>query len=290
MCMNNNLIQLFEEARWSGLSAEERLNALRCLEAQSAMEEGRAPLDVRVMGEQEAQGGMLGYYDHRTRGMFLHPRYLHSGGLNLGDFGAGAAVRTVLHEGLHGFQWASVAMGSDRVPAQQLLEWAVNQCCYFAGNGSDDRTLALYFFQPVELDARRHAREKAAQLLSRLEGLTGRADEAFRRSMDVDRRTEEMVREIGRRGLTPQILDSAESRARMAFYRYNPRVDAGGVHIFHEAREALFPNGIRSIPVGYNLPPQYGWGGDGLAASFDPIRSGLCGGAMPGSRGLPGMY
>ena len=114
MCMNNNLIQLFEEARWSGLSAEERLNALRCLEAQSAMEEGRAPLDVRVMGEQEAQGGMLGYYDHRTRGMFLHPRYLHSGGLNLGDFGAGAAVRTVLHEGRHGFQWASVAMGRRR--------------------------------------------------------------------------------------------------------------------------------------------------------------------------------
>ena len=297
MCMNNHesgLIEMFAQETWAGLSAERRLDALRRLEAQTARMSGRTPLDVRVM--QEQRGGMMGYYDHRMRSMYLHPRYFHSDGLNLGDFTAAAAVRTVLHEGRHGFQWISVAGGSDRVPQDTLLEWAVNQCCYFSGSASDDRTMALYFFQPVEMDARRYARETAEELQRQLEARRGRQDEAFRRSMDMDRRSEEIIRDVGRRGLTLQTLDSAERRARNAFARYNPRVDASGVQIFHEARETLFGNGMQSLSMGYNLPPRYSFAADGLAAGFAPSWPGqyvdFCGvtGGMPGCIGLPGMF
>lgn len=291
-----NLVVLFGQESWKALDAERRLNALRQLEAQTARMSGRTPLDVRVMPEKAGSGGMLGYYDHSRRSMFLHPRYLQSGGLNLGDYSAAAAIRTVLHEGRHGFQWISVAGGSDRVPQDTLLEWAVNQCCYFSGSASDDRTMALYFFQPVEMDARRYARETAEGLQRQLEARRGRQDEAFRRSMDMDRRSEEIIRDVGRRGLTLQTLDSAERRARNAFARYNPRVDASGVQIFHEARETLFGNGMQSLSVGYNLPPRYSFAADGLAAGFAPSWPGqyvdFCGvtGGMPGCIGLPGMF
>ena len=117
-----NLVALFGQESWKALDAERRLNALRQLEAQTARMSGRTPLDVRVMPEKAGSGGMLGYYDHSRRSMFLHPRYLQSGGLNLGDYSAAAAIRTVLHEGRHGFQWISVAGGSDRVPQDTLLE------------------------------------------------------------------------------------------------------------------------------------------------------------------------
>ena len=288
MCMNNHesgLIEMFAQETWAGLSAERRLDALRRLEAQTARMSGSTPLDVRVM--QEQSGGMMGYYDHRVRSMYLHPRYFHSDGLNLGDFTAAAAVRTVLHEGRHGFQWISVSEGSDQTPQDTLLEWAVNQCCYFSG-ASDDRTMALYFFQPVEMDARRYARETAEELQRQLEARRGRQDEAFRRSMDMDRRSEEIIRDLGRRSLTPEALDVAERRARYAFARYNPRVDAAGVHIFHEARETLFAGGAQRFSAGYNLPPRYACGPDGIAAGYSPFGR-LCGGDVRGlTGGMPG--
>ena len=293
--MNNHeseLVLTFAQERWSALSAEQRLNALRRLEAQSARLSGRTPLDVRVMPEQYSAGGMLGYYDHSVRSMFVHPRYLQPGGLGLGDYTAAAAVRTVLHEGRHGFQWASVCDGSAQVPQETLLEWAVNQCCYFSGSGSDDRTMALYFFQPVEADARRFARDAAGEILRRLEARTGRQDEAFRRSMDADRRSEEIIRDLGRRGLTLQALDSAERRARYAFARYNPHADVSGVQIFHEARELLRTGGAQSASARYSLPPRYACGPDGLAASLGMPQLEQFGGlnGLPGCRGLPGMY
>ena len=114
--------------------------------------------------------------------------------------------------------------------------------------------------------------------------------------MDMDRRSEEIIRDVGRRGLTLQTLDSAERRARNAFARYNPRVDASGVQIFHEARETLFGNGMQSLSMGYNLPPRYSFAADGLAAGFAPSWPGqyvdFCGvtGGMPGCIGLPGMF
>lgn len=273
--MDPNLALAFTENNWSAMSPAQRLQALQRLENHFAQSFGRPALEIREIPPQQSQAGLMGFYKHNERRMYIHPRFLQNPNLALTNYSASDAVLTVLHEGRHGFQFHASANGSSRVPRSQLTEWAMNHCRYFGySSGSSESAMALYYFQPVEMDARRFARENVEEFARRIAVLTGRCDNVFRRTLDTDRRNEAYVLSLGRRALSPELLNRADAEARAAFLHYNPDACVGGVKLFHEARRQLFPDAaFRSGAMGFNLPPQW----DDCAASFAPEPLGGCG-------------
>jgi len=126
--------------RWSELSLDERLEALRELEHRLADIEGRPPVELRG----ECLGaGQCGYFDGREGIMVI------SEGLLQADSPL-EAIDTVAHEGRHAFQHYAVAHPEVHDDPFEVAAWRDNFANYLT---AELYGYEAYRYQPVEADA-----------------------------------------------------------------------------------------------------------------------------------------
>jgi len=257
----------FEESAWRKRGEDERLSLLQELENRTAREEGRRPMTICRIPENEERAGLMGYYRDGTNSLFITGKFLRPQRLNLNDYNAAAAIDTVLHEGRHAFQHHVMREESTKTPQKNTLAWIMNTFSYFSyGQGDPEANAALYLYQPLELDARRFARQRMRRINNAIRSFSGSPDSSFTRYLQKDKMYERVYAAIALRTLTPEVMDRLDAEARRRFKEANPKVDIdlSRISIFSEARK-LIENVDRLI----DDPDAFG--GD---SRFDSFRSG----------------
>ena len=172
----DDVIVRFERDQWNAMTREERLATMQEFENRVAAEQGRPPMQVYVMSEEDVADmeGTVGYQrsEGPNPGLYLHPDYFEADeslipGMN--EFAPFLAMATLLHEGRHAWQRYVVASGDENVDQNLRAMMELNFIDY-------DSETAAYFVQPIEMDARRYALDMLMQIGDRLEEIEGEAN------------------------------------------------------------------------------------------------------------------
>ncbi len=160
--------------KWSKLSLEERANLLNQIEDKIALIEHRPPLVVEVI---EMDPKTLGYQDSINNKIALNSLYVSSNDPALHR----EVVDTIIHEGRHAYQHYNVDVKTIHESWSEVQSWKENfydpNYKYYTSTGNwvlipfNDGSIhnvdfRLYYYQPVEIDAR----DFAADVMRRLEG------------------------------------------------------------------------------------------------------------------------
>lgn len=232
----------FEESAWRKRGEDERLALLQELENRTAREEGRKPMTICRIPAEEDRAGLMGYYRDGTNCLFITGRFLRPQKLNLNDYNAAAAIDTVLHEGRHAFQHHVMRQESTGTPRKTTLSWFLNTFSYFSyKQGDPEANAALYLYQPLELDARRFARQRLRRINNAIRNFSGSADASFLRYLDKNKMEERAYAALALRTLSPELMDRLDASARQRFREANPQlgIDLSGVSLFAEARKLI---------------------------------------------------
>lgn len=160
--------------RWCKLSLEERTNLLNQIEDKIALIEHRPPLAVEVI---EMDPKTLGYQDSTNNKIALNSLYVSSNDPALHR----EVVDTIIHEGRHAYQHYNVDVKTIHESWSEVQSWKENfydpNYKYYTSTGTwvlipfNDGSIhnvdfRLYYYQPVEIDAR----DFAADVMRKLEG------------------------------------------------------------------------------------------------------------------------
>lgn len=160
---------------WKNLSVEERVAVLNRIEQCAAAIEHRPP--VRVVAE-NMRGMDFGYFSCSQGKIALNVKYLERNDPGMHR----EMIDTIIHEGRHAYQHYNVDVKMIHESASEVRTWAENfydpkYQYYQAGHqrvpirmldGSvRDADFRLYYYQPVEIDARNYTSEVMAKLESK---------------------------------------------------------------------------------------------------------------------------
>lgn len=157
---------------WKNLSVEERVAVLNRIEQCAAAIEHRPP--VRVVAE-NMRGMDFGYFSNSQGKIAINVKYLERNDPAMHR----EMIDTIIHEGRHAYQHYNVDVKVIHESASEVRTWAENfydpkYQYYQAGHqrvpirmldGSvRDVDFRLYYYQPVEIDARNYTSEVMAKL------------------------------------------------------------------------------------------------------------------------------
>lgn len=237
-----SLLLLFHQKNWSHMNKEDRLRTLQEVENRRAKADGRAPVQVTVPPFMPPNVG--GYYSKRPDGtevIYINPRFMQKSKLlgksdSTAIFNAALALSTVLHEGRHAFQCNAVRNAIANISERQKLEWAAvmpsEKGLY--DNGSS----IFYFLQSIEMDARRFARRKVAQV-NRLFISMGIQDQNFSQQTIKDLKLEERIICAVRLHMTHEMIDQYEKLVLAYFKKTHPALDLKDLRLFDHVRFIL---------------------------------------------------
>lgn len=235
MLSDDQLYQKFERGAWNCSTREERLALLQEVENRVAAEQRRDAMKIDVIPPENDAPGLQGYYIDGENCLFINERFVSGSSLGLNDYSAAAALDTVLHEGRHAFQHDFLRSFDNRASRQMGLEWALNTFCYMSASpSSSELQKALYVFQPLELDARRYARQRLRRINRSIELRTGKCDPQFEQAIDCSVRSERYYAGLALKELAPEIMEKIDRVAIQRFHASNPDVDMKGVSLFRE--------------------------------------------------------
>ena len=159
---------------WCNLSLEERAHLLNQIEVKIAEIEHRPPLDVEV---HDMDSKTLGYQDSTNNKIALNSLYVNSND----PTSHREVIDTIIHEGRHAYQHYNVDVKTIHESWSEVQSWKENfydpNYKYYTSTGNwvlipfnDGRIhnvdFRLYYYQPVEIDAR----DFAADVMKKLEG------------------------------------------------------------------------------------------------------------------------
>lgn len=239
MAEQNRMDELFLEftdARWERMTPEQRLAALQEMENLVALEQGRKPLKVLTFESNDENGGIvLGYFDGAA--ININERCLNSMQKIIPGVTGGRgmqALNTLLHEGRHAWQ-EEVACGRiDGVDPEHVTVIRMNFLNYCRGEDSP----ALYACQPIELDARRFAREYFGAMARRaIEA--GHDDACITRQMHNNDTVEINWASMARNTLTVREMEEFEEKALARMREADPETDLSDIKMLREAIEMM---------------------------------------------------
>lgn len=161
---------------WTKLSLEEKQKALQAAECWIANIEHRPPKIVQI--EKISEPGTMGYQDESCNKIALNSDIVDHGSMESHR----KVIETLIHEGRHAYQHYNVDVCMIHESASQVQSWRENfynpQYGYYQSHGQriyiptsegydtmDD--YRLYYYQPVEIDARNFASDVMAKLEAR---------------------------------------------------------------------------------------------------------------------------
>jgi len=144
-------VKYLKPENWTKLTKDERLEVMQETENIIAQISHREPCPVRCI---PMTGGNLGYYDPRSDTINLREDILLNN--DIGSYKIN--LDTLIHEGRHAYQDYNLSIREIHTNHTAIEEWRANDRHYESGECSilDFRKvgLKLYFYQPVEYDAR----------------------------------------------------------------------------------------------------------------------------------------
>lgn len=185
-------------SQWTELSEERKLEVLQTIENHSAFEAGR--LSCPVVGKflyTGTDGVVLGTYDPKNQVIYINSSQFGSDTRYGKD--SEAIVTACLHEGRHAYQHQvadGIVLHDNQAEADA---WKENLS---EGNYISFReNPRAYYNQPVEVDARRFAEEKYAEIV------------AERQSYDIEAYSDHAPRDVFERQLSDEGTDEAQKAA-----------------------------------------------------------------------------
>ena len=256
----DELFQKFTDKHWNAMSQAEHLETLQQMENLIAREQNRPPFQVRIFSE-ETNSGM---------GM--------------------AALNTLLHEVRHGWQRFIAAGGGVRVDPKLRSLLRMNFLSYC----SPDDNQFIYACQPLELDARRFAKERFAAMAKRAID-AGCDDACIRRQLQNNITVEINAAAIVANQLSIAELRDYEDRARQLFLKEFPDENLDGVSMFDEVIQMIrsrqdYINYVDGKPLDFqeqtlDRVAEAGFAPEGVEAPADPMLQGLLARLKPGRVG-----
>lgn len=166
--------------KWTSLSLTERKEVLASVEKHVATIEHRPPLSVAV---EQLKQNALGYHDTMRHKIAINEKCVLSNDPCMHR----EVIETIIHEGRHAYQHYNVDVKSIHESGQAVKSWDENfsdaRYGYYQQQGQKiniplhgrtiDADWRLYYYQPVEIDAR----DFAGDVMARLEkkGVVGSA-------------------------------------------------------------------------------------------------------------------
>ena len=185
-------------SQWTELSEARKLEVLQTIENHSAFEAGR--LSCPVVGKflyTGTDGVVLGTYDPKNQVIYVNSSQFASDTRYGKD--SEAIVTACLHEGRHAYQHQvadGIVLHDNQAEADA---WKENLS---EGNYISFReNPRAYYNQPVEVDARRFAEEKYAEIV------------AERQSYDIEAYSDHAPRDVFERQLSDEGTDEAQKAA-----------------------------------------------------------------------------
>lgn len=236
-----SLLLLFHQKNWRRMNKEDRLRTLQEVENRRAKTDGRTPVEIIVGSMPANTMGCHRMLPDGTGVIIINTRFVENGKLfgKLGGtsiFNAANALNTVLHEGRHAFQCHVVRHAIANISKRQRLEWAAvmpsENGLYNSGNS------IFYFLQSIEMDARRFARRKVAQV-NRMFISMGIQDQNFSIQTIKDLKTELFFICYVRLHMTHEMIDKYEKMVLDHFKKTHPELDLNGLRLFDHVRFIL---------------------------------------------------
>ena len=289
----DELFQKFTDKHWNAMSQAEHLETLQQMENLIAREQNRPPFQVRIFSEEtmKKHPGMTGYFDGRT--INLTPLYFRRALRAIPGVNSGmgmAALNTLLHEGRHGWQRFIAAGGGVRVDPKLRSLLRMNFLSYC----SPDDNQFIYACQPLELDARRFAKERFAAMAKRAID-AGCDDACIRRQLQNNITVEINAAAIVANQLSIAELRDYEDRARQLFLKEFPDENLDGVSMFDEVIQMIrsrqdYINYVDGKPLDFqeqtlDRVAEAGFAPEGVEAPADPMLQGLLARLKPGRVG-----
>lgn len=214
----NDVYRLFLTPSWGKLNFDDRHAALQELEIRMARRTGRKPCRVNIVTHQDSPNVVTrGYFDPSDGTINLNAKFLEPTGFYLkSGFTVAKAIATLIHEGRHAYQYEMT--DQKRFGDKAVMRWNVNQYTYISTGDprwssvvrNPDQRMALYFFQPVERDARQFESREFRRIYRTLYKLTGTEDPALKKGLEIMLETKRLEFDKARTYLTPEVLDRVE--------------------------------------------------------------------------------
>lgn len=171
-----NFLESYDDIKfenWTKLSLEEKQEALQTAECWIANIEHRPPKIVQI--EKMSEPGIMGYQDESCNKIALNSDIVDHGSMESHR----KVIETLIHEGRHAYQHYNVDVCMIHESGSQVQSWRENfynpKYEYYQSQGQkiyiptsegydtmDD--FRLYYYQPVEIDARNFASDVMAKL------------------------------------------------------------------------------------------------------------------------------
>ncbi len=235
------LMLLFHQQIWKRMNKEMRLQTLQEVENRRAKADGRPPVKIIVVPGMEPNlyGGHGRLPDGREF-ICLNHRFLTAGKLfsktDTSIYNGASALNTVLHEGRHAFQSHAVLDEFASVAKKVRLEWAA--VMPDAKGLYNDQDPIIYMMQSIEMDARRFARRKIAQINQFFNSI-GAPDPNFNLQVIRDIQRETLVISRVRATMTREMIDKYEEKVVEHFKQTHPEIDLKGLGLFDHVRFIL---------------------------------------------------
>lgn len=238
---DRTLMLLFHQTNWKRMNAQKRLMAMQEVENRRAKADGRPPVTIYI--DLKMQPNTLGGYQRLPNGkevIVLNHRFFTAGKLfsrsNMSIYNAASALNTVLHEGRHAFQMHAVREAFASVSEKVRMEWAAFMPSENGMYTSEDPL--IYFLQSIEIDARRFARRKTAQVSQFFNGI-GAPDPNFRLQTIKDVQLEAYVINRVRAVMTREMIDQYEQKVLDHFKKSHPELNVKELGLFDHVRFIL---------------------------------------------------
>ena len=162
-------IENLKYENWKNLTIEQRSDLLNAIESRIAQIEHRPPLPIKV---KDMDPRTFGYQDSYNKLIALNSRYVMSDSKEAYR----DVIDTIIHEGRHAYQHYNVDQKCVHDSLSEVNTWRENfydpKYRYYSGNtlvviGPNkigDVGFRLYYYQPVEIDARNFAADVMLKL------------------------------------------------------------------------------------------------------------------------------
>jgi len=188
---------------WKRASISSRKEALITLEKTMAQKQGRRNCAIEFFDMKDKH---LGYYDRKFKTIILNKKLVKALDMNM------LAIDTVIHEGRHSYQDQVIDGLVKPKESDEPTKWLYNRFLYF------EEAVYLYYFQPVERDARRYAFEQTKKLYSSLAEKYGK-DEQYENYLADIERSMSFMKEYARSALGENYLDVIDKKLKDYFDR-----------------------------------------------------------------------
>lgn len=162
-------IENLKYENWKGLTLEQRTELLNTIEYRIAQIEHRPPLPIKV---EKMASNVFGYQDSYNKLIALNSKFVMSDSKEAYK----DVIDTIIHEGRHAYQHYNVDQKCVHDSLSEVNTWRENfydpKYRYYSGNtlvviGPNkvgDVGFRLYYYQPVEIDARNFAADVMLKL------------------------------------------------------------------------------------------------------------------------------